>query len=75
MILGFIYFGLFSFLQINVYGWGLMVTFSILSFPYWKSISHLNKGNIKRSLNFLVITSLIILAFIHTRVHYSKLFK
>ncbi len=68
MILGFIYFGLFSVLQINVYGWGLMVTFFILSIPYWKSITEFNKGNVKISLFLLAITAIIILIFIKTRV-------
>ena len=75
MILGFVYWGLFSFFQVNVYGWGLMITYGFLLIPYWKSITYFDNGQNKKSLLLLAIVSGIILIFIWVRVQHPQYFK
>ena len=74
MILAFIYFALFSALQINSYGYGMLATFLCLSVFFLKGIIEFDHGNNSMSLILLSICAGILICFICLRVTYPQLF-
>ena len=70
MILAFIYFALFSVLQVNTYGYGMLVTFLCLSGFFLKGIIEFDHGNASNSLILLSTSAGILIGFIFLRVHY-----
>ena len=75
MVLGFVYFALFSVLQVGAYGWGMMMAFIVVSGPYWFGISSFDKGKMGKSLCFLLLACGILVGFIKMRVNFPHLFK
>ena len=75
MVLGFVYFALFSILQVGAYGWGMVITFIVASGPFWLGITSFDKGKSLKSLCLLLLTCLVLVGFIKMRVIFPHLFK
>ncbi len=75
MILTFVYFGAFGFLQAARYGYGVLVTFFISAWPFLAAIRSMNKGEFRKSFAYLFVVCLSVIGLLWARVNYPELFK
>ena len=75
MIIGSIYFGIFSMSQIPRFGYGFMILYLLIGFPFYKAICKFQDNQLYLSIISLLLVVLGVIGLIMTRIWTPWLFK
>lgn len=67
-IMAMIYYGLFSFMQTGIFGYGMFLAFGLSALPFLMSITRIQEGQYKKSLGYLLLVCGVILGLLMLRV-------